>query len=308
MNKFLKGVLATFVSSMLILPLNALASNQQIPTGNDFNEEIFASEKTKELTNMFPGFEKHLRENTNGVLAGEQDVYIRYTPKENTKVDMKNLKTYSNEEEISKDYIVEYFTKQEYEDEIQKAYKGIGIQSIGPVEQQPCSWLNLDVQVYYGNFYNDFLAYNFCSWKTRPIFHFTDGIGISVSEGLIISGDINSRYSEYIAHDYGSPVGRVYNASLEINAAGNGVLAEYPLQLTYISPGVPDPDEYHNFMVATGIEWNGNSIDKGRIYGHYLHKQIAIGGISLDPSGVPSLDIGGSSKSHSGSVYVTKWE
>lgn len=41
------------------------------------------------------------------------------------------------------------------------------------------------------------MVYNFCSWITFPKFRFADGIGISVSTGMVISPDIKTRYAEY---------------------------------------------------------------------------------------------------------------
>ena len=68
----------------------------------------------------------------------------------------------------------------------------------------------------------------------------------------------------------------------------------------------PDLKEYHDFMIQTGVSYNGSGINKGWITGTYLHKQIAIGGIGMDANGVPNLSIAGSYDKTKGSIPVSR--
>jgi hypothetical protein len=252
------------------------------------------SESTEELFLKFPSYKETLEKQTTGKLIDAQEIYFKLTPKENV-----TIKSTYNTKNLESDFIIEEYSREEF-NKISKE-KGIGGQEGGS-----SNWLRMDLQVYQSSGQSDYMAYNFCSWKTKPIFRFQDAIGISVSDGLIISGDSSSRFAEYRFQNPYSPVGGCTILGTEINPHGNGIMAK-----TYLQPGnaleaFPGLNEYHDMGIGTGVVYNNNNIRNGRIAGNYLHKQLAVGGIGMDINGVPNLSIAGSSDSVSASIFVSR--
>jgi hypothetical protein len=284
MNKLFKVILSTAIIGALSISGNATATT--VKTNY--------SQSTKELIEKFPNFEKSIKEQTTGVLVGAEETYVKFTAKKDAKIDESyNLDT------LKEDFDVEYFSREEYKKERENSLfstdRGIGSQEGGTT-----NWLRLDLQVYDATGSSDYMAYNFSSWLTSPIFRFEDGIGISTSNSIIASPDPKTRAAEYRSVDPSSPIGSVKQLQVEVSREGNGVLATSQL-------GAPfGPAEYHDWMIQTGISYNNDTVKEGWITGHYLHKQIAIGSIAMDKNGIPNLSIGGSTDTHSGSIHVSR--
>lgn len=284
MNKLLKVVLSTMIVG--VFGISNYASAITIETEH--------SESTKELIEMFPNYKKSIEEDTTGVLVGSEETYVKFIVKEDVKV--KDSYSLDNLED---DFDVEYFTREEYKKEMSKSLLTLD-RGIGNQEGGTTNWLRLDLQVYTGNGVSNYMAYNFSSWLTSPIFRFKDAIGISTSNGLVISGDSNTRRAEYRSTDPSSPIGSVKKLTVSVSDHGNGVLASSNL-------GAPfGPAEYHNWMIQTGVSYNNANVKQGWITGHYVHKQIALGSIGMDANGIPNLSVGGSTDTHSGSIYINR--
>ena len=58
-------------------------------------------------------------------------------------------------------------------------------------------------------------------------------------------------------------------------------------------------------MIQAGVNFSGSD-KQGRIYTKYLHKQVAVGSISLNSSGMPSFGLNISVDEHGGSVLITR--
>lgn len=288
MNKFKKITIC-----MLAFLCTSLLGQSKIT----FAEQNIGNEATQELMKLYPEFKESIIKDTTGELVDSNEVYVKLTEKE----DSKHLSTYTLDE-LNDDYEVEYYTREEFE----KEYNPISTYGIGSLEKDSCSWLRLDLQVYYGSGQSDYMAYNFCSWITSPKIRFTDGIGISVSTGLVVSPDSNTRHAEYSFANPYEEFGSVQNLEVTVNEGGNGVLATAGLQPASVMEAFPNLKEYHNFMIQTGVSYNGSGVDKGWITGTYLHKQIAIGGIGMDATGTPNLSVGGSYDMTKGSIAVTR--
>ena len=232
-------------------------------------------------------------------LVDSSEVYVKFTKKQN--FTLTRNKSYSLDE-LDTDFDVNYYTKEQYIAET-KLGKQLSTRSIGAQEGGNSSWLKMTLQVYYGNGSNKYFAYNCCSWLTSPLCRFTDGIGITVSSHLIISGDSGSRHSEYIAGDRVNGERYYTNSYVDINQEGNGVLAKFGLY----KDNMCWQGEFHNFMVQTGVNFAGYASTEGRISGHYVHKQVGVGSVSMNPTtGIPSVGIASSEDSVKASVYVSR--
>lgn len=285
--------------ALAITLVASLASNSSLVLANTNPKEKY-TKQTKELIEKFPEFKESLEEDTTGELVSSEEKYIRYTPKTD------NLKReYKSVEEVQKDFIIEEFTREEYEIESQKEELRKSIRGIGSQETSQTSWIRVDLQVYYGDSssQSDYMAYNFSSWLKDPYIKLTDGVGISFSNGLIASSNANTRKGSYHYYDPYYPGGdRVVNLSVQLNKDGhNGVLSTFNLD-----NGNSSPIEYHNAMVQTGVNYIGNGVNQGWINGHYIHKEVALGDISMGPDGVPSLSFGGTYDRHQSSIHVSR--
>lgn len=302
----------------------------------DRGNAIKLDESTIELIEMFPEYKESLQKDTTGDLVGNSEVYIKMKPKDDLKDESLNNKSSRINEnsimttdEITENFEIECYSKEEFDSKykkyvdkmpktstsrskvedmvIQRSSGGSsdgGTVGIGPLEVNSCSWLRLDLQVYNGSGSSDYMAYNFCSWLTRPVFRFTDAIGISTTSGLIISSDTTVRSALYRYPSPFVPTGA--GTSLTVTNQGNGVIAKVPLIPISVYNTYPNLKEYNNMMIQTGISFSGTSTKQGWIQGNYLHKQVAIGGIGMDVNGVPSLSIGGSTDTHSGMIHVQR--
>lgn len=241
---------------------------------------------THELMDKFPEYKKSVSELENGKLAASNESYIKYTPKKKTS---KSL--YRSLDE-SVEFDTKVYTKEEYLEEI--SHKIIR-RDVGDYEVNNCSWLKLDLQVHHRGSTNEFMAYSFFEWKTAPIITFEDGHGISTSSNLIIGRRTNSTpiLGEY---RYGYSIGGYKVKVLQPKYNDRGVVATFDLDNAF-------PE--HLGMVMAPIDFISSTVQNGRIFNTYLHKQISIGGIGIDATGLPNLSIGGSTDSHTGSVYVS---
>ena len=288
MNKIRK-----IVSLALAVICTSLVGNGEITHA----KEQYGNDATQELIKLYPEFKESIEKDTTGKLVDSSEVYVKLIEHE----DSEQLSRYSLDN-LEDDYEVEYYTREEFEQE----YSPISTYAIGDLEKDSCSWLRLDLQVYYGNGISDYMAYNFCSWITSPKFRFTDGIGISVSSGMVISGDVTSRHATYKCANPYLEFGSTERLAVTINEGGNGVLATAGLQPFSVMQAFPNLKEYHNFMIQTGVSYNGSGVNKGWITGSYLHKQISIGGIGMDSNGIPNLSIAGSCDRTKGSIAVSR--
>ena len=264
------------------------------------------NESTKELMRIFPQFKESLEKNTTGNLVGNQEVYIKYTPKKNVS-DTK--KVYENQEEVKKDFDVTVHTKEEYLRERAKEslprLRSRRSISIGSVEQNYCSWLKMQLQVYTASqeLRNDcdVVAYNFCSWKTVPGFRLKDAIGISVSNGLAIGGSSSTRKASYNYNKlYAGDT--IVNLPVKKSVHANGVLAEFNLS----NEDSRFTDVYNNAMISTGIKFIRNDVTYGVISGNYLHSEVSVGSITFNAAGVPSISLSLSHDTHSASVPISR--
>ncbi len=279
--------------------VTSLASNGSIVLANTNNEKNY-DRQTKELIEKFPSFKESLEKYTTGELVSSEEVYIRYTPKTE---ELK--KEYKTTEEVNKDFIVEEFTREEYEIESKKEELKEVIRGIGSQETTPSSWIRVDLQVYYGDpsIQSDYMAYNFSSWLKDPYLRLTDAIGISLSNGLIISGNASTRAAEYHYYDPYYPGGdRVERLVVKANNEGkNGVLATFNLD-----NGNPSSTLYHNAMIQTGVNFVGSGYNQGWINGHYVHKELGFGDISIGTDGRPSISAGTKYDQHQSSIHVSR--
>lgn len=285
----LKSLLALSLSALitvLTLPINTLALTK--------DKTITPNPTTIELMNNFPQFKESLNSNTTGILVSNTESYIKYTLKENSTPQNE----YKNYSEIKNDFYIEQYTKENYLKELNTKPKRLR-RSIGDQEGPSCNWLKITLQVYNSSNANeDYMVYNFSSWLTKPAFRFTDGIGISVSNGMLISPNRHTRSAVYNYDVFGEP--KSTSLGVEINENGNGVLAKFDL----CPSGYQDSNKHNDAMIQTGVCFS--SSNKGRISGHYIHKQLVFGSIGMDGKGIPSLSVSLGQDSHSQSIYVEK--
>lgn len=298
MNKF-KKITSLFLASACIIICSYTPSVSAA--------EVEPDAHTKELMELFPEFKESFENDTTGELVERSETYVKITEKSST--NSRNSISTCTLDNLDENYNVQYYTKEGYEQEIEKEnnnqftspfsnYSNIRTYSIGSQEGGSSSWLVIDLEVYKGSVVStsNFLAYNFCRWLTSPILRLGngEGIGISVSSGMVISSDPKTRHACYECANPYSPDGSYSDLKVSVNTGGNGVLAVTSLQPGQVLKAFPDLNEYHNFMVSTGVSFNGSAVSKGWITATYAHKQIAIGSIGMNVYGVPSLSIGGS--------------
>lgn len=286
--KVFKSCVLLILFVCFCIPTNVMASNVKY-------NNLTLNSTSKEFINIFPQFKESLKKHTSGVMISNQEVYLKIQPKENAKI----KDTYPNKSSLEKDFYITEHTKSEYLTENNKPHRVK--RSISDQEGPSCSWLKLSLQVYEGNGSSDFMVYNFCSWLTRPFFKFTDAIGISVSDDLIISGDKSSRHGVY---EYTSLGAKHKQLEIEINQTGSGILGKFDLEAP--TSRLEQTAPYDNIMIQTGVSFNKTYAKSGRIYGHYVHKEVGFGGIGMDATGNPTVSVSASYDKHSQSVYVTR--
>lgn len=288
MNKITK-----IISLVLAIVFTSLVGTGEITHA----QEQYENNTTQKLIELYPEFKESIDKDTTGKLVDSSEVYVKLIEHE----DSEHLSEYSFDN-LDDDYEVEYYTREELENE----YSAISTYRIGNLEKDNCSWLRLDLQVYQGSGQSDYMAYNFCNWITSPKFRFTDGIGISVSTGMVISGDSSTRHATYKSANPYLEFGATEKLAITVNEGGNGILATAGLKPASVMEAFPNLKEYHSFMIQTGVSYNSSCVNKGWITGSYLHKQISIGGIGMDVTGVPNLSIGGSYDRTKGSIPVSR--
>ncbi|MGK0469445.1 hypothetical protein [Clostridium sp.] len=290
-NKLFNSLLSVLLMALMIMPTNAFAST---------NLDSQADSTTKELINTFPNFKESLDKNTNGKLVSSNEIYYKYTPKttNNTK------KYYTNQADAEKDFYISEYTKEQYETEIAltKLIPETSLTNyIGDQEGTDCSWLRISLQIYESQYVDEFMAYSFSSWLKVPFITFTDAIGISMSNGLIVTDDTDrtsTRYAEYNYQDGINPEGTYTTLPVEINDTyANGVMAKPNLRLGHLS-------SFNNMMISTGVRFSGTGTSEGFVFGNYLHTEVGIGALNMDAAGLPSLSLSLSYDEHHVSVPI----
>ncbi|MDF2504973.1 hypothetical protein [Clostridium sp.] len=265
---------------------------------------------TQELMKKFPEFKKSLEKNTTGKLAYSKDMYVKYTQKPNSDI----KRNYTTISDTSKDFQISTYTKQQYENEFKKeklsniqssalAVSKVTTSGIGKEEGGITSWMQVKLQVYYGKNGSDYMAYNFSHWLTVPKINFTDAIGISLSSGLIVSGDSSTRGALYVHDDPYDPYGDTEVLPVTINNKGNGVMAKFKLNSPFNGGAFTT---YNDSMIQTGVVYNSPNLKNGRISGNYLHTQVSFGSIGMDINGVPSVGLNVTSDTCQGSIFVSR--
>lgn len=281
MRKGLKKLIVTAMAGLIIVgnfTINASADTTTIK--ERVNKTIESNEILDEMSSKFPDLRKHLEEYTTGELAGSEETYVKFTKKPNVK-----LKDEYTMETLQEDIDISYHTKEEYLKEKDARYESTN----------ETSWLRISAQVFKSQFVQ-FMAYNFSSWLRSPFFKLKDAIGLTVGEGVIIGRDnVPGRMAQYacgsIKNNY------VNNLNLTVNS--KGALAE-----AYINQSISGwQGEYHDFMMAVNVEFNNSSTTAGRLDATYNHKEIGVGGISLSPTGFPSVSIGSKYSKAEASVH-----
>lgn len=315
-SKKFKVSLMVCLCALMAYPMSTYASTNQNGQGNKsgqvvINGHVITDSTTLSLMNKFPNLKKDLQEKTTGKLVATSETYFKYTPKSNLSG---TKKIYNSSTKLENDYTITKYTKQQYENEIKnnsiiKNNSAINTNSvIGPQVGGLVSWMRMLVEVYDGT-NCDYQAYNFCSWLTTPLCTGTDGIGISLSAGLIVAnnGYRESEYEYALSPELYDQTCGGTRSDVAIDSQGNGVLAQYKIQ-TYFGGvlGGGQAGSINDFMISTGVNYNGNGVDKGWITGQYLHTQVALGGIGMDGYGVPSVSVGLSTDRDSGSVSVER--
>lgn len=293
MKKILTLILIAFFIRILSIP-----SHSNLITKKSQNDKSYL---TEELCQKSPSFKQSLNNNTIGKLVGESEIYVKFTPKKGVK-----LKKIYNGDTITDDFEITYSTKGELEKELIESNSES--KSTSSSEIITCCWLRLVLQVYTGDYFNcDYMAYNFCSWITKPSFKLEDGIGISVSNGLILSGNPNTRHAEYTFVVPDLNIKEYRDLPVTIGLKGNGVLATSNLKSTSLPSHIThNPKESHEWMIQTGVSYNSSLINKGRISGHYFHKEIPFNKIYMDSDGIPNVSLSISSDLISNSIFVSR--
>ena len=221
-------------------------------------------------------------------LVGVSYLYIKYTPKENTKVRAAS---------IEMEYTSEEFTYEEYLKEKQEM--PIKSRSIGNFVQPESRWMNLYMAVlYYGD--GIYSASSYFDWKTNPLFMFTDAHGINVSPEFNIVTDAPGNYSDYVYTDaFNNKIYKNTTSTMKFNSFGSVSAVD----LKWEPVQGPLNDHYSKHQVV--FEWSNSGGRSGNVYNTYLHKEVA-GGISLDSSGKPSFGINIASDEHSGAITIIK--
>ena len=285
----IKYLVLTLLLIVFSIPTTAFAATNK---DTNFNDE------TLQLMERFPQFKESVDKYTTKKLLSSEEKYVKFTLKENA-----NPKdTYKNSEEISRDYDIQEYTKEELINEMSRTRL-----YVGSAEGQQCSWLRLKLEVYEANdsavsdAYKQgrplhYMAYAFASWLTVPFFTFSDGeaLAISTSDGLIISGNSDTRHANY---SFG--IGKQdYFKDLSVSVENQrGAMAKFSL--------CGGSTQFNDAMISTGIAYNG-STNSGWITAHYVHKEVSFGSIGMDLTGVPNVSVQANCDSTSQSVYVER--
>lgn len=293
-KSIIKGALSIGMATMMIMPQSVYAKTR---VSSVKNPTKVADERTKEMIEKFPGFEKTWNTDIEG-LASSDEKYYKFIPKEtvlSNQQKTRTIKTYKDMDDAQKDFIIKEYTPQEYQNEKLKTYSPMTYtaKSIGNQQGGTCSWLRISLQVYNSTKSgSNYLAYNYSSWLKDPACRFQDAIGISMSSGLILSGDDSTRQAQYI---YTSPMGEQYdeyhNLYIHRGEKGNGVMATFQLHDASheYSDGGASNRSYHDAMIGTGIKYSNANIKSGWITGQYSHKQLSFGSYSISSSGSISV-------------------
>ncbi|WP_010295837.1 hypothetical protein [Clostridium senegalense] len=283
-----KKVISVLLSLCIISPgATAFAAETQESVKKD-SSTIYWEER-------FPTIKEQLDNGELKELVGNDEMYIKYTPK-NDNINMR-LATES-------DFTSEAFTKEEYIKERQK--ESITTRDIGPFEpNESCSWLRLDLQVYSTAIYGEYQACSFWEWQTNPIFRINDLNGIYVSSEMLIarSHANNPIISEFRYRETNSGVWCTTKLGTSVSEFGNGVAATVKL------PGDSELFAHDSFrgMLCAPVEFSNTGSIRGRIYTSYGHSYIAIGDEpSFDSEGKPSFGLTNAREEHSGSVHVSR--
>ena len=267
-NKVFKLFISALLITLITVPTNIFASTNS-------NVQAIVDPTTAKFISIFPSFKASLDKYTDGNLITQSEIYYKYTPKSTASTE----KIYNNEADINKDFEIKKYTKQQYANE----RLGIGTNIIGGQEGGNSSWLLILLDVYNSSGLSNYMVYNFGSWITQPIYHMSDAIGISVGDTMMVSSDSGTRFSSYNhTNMWDEDINET--ASVQISAGGKGVMSVFTL-----SPAGPGINEYHNFMVSTGVKYNNALEYNGWITGNYLHTQASIGSISMSVKGVPGV-------------------
>lgn len=281
-----KRILSLATCFFMLFTVSASA----VTTNNSRGVKEIQSDNIEYWRSKFPKLDTYLNQNPESKLVGEDEIYIKYTLKDDTKHNAKVL--------TELDYNQEVYTREQYELEMSKERVNIG-PSI-PVDSEPY-WLRLDLQVYHESG-NKFMAYSFWEWKTKPVFLFTDLNGIYVSEGAVVDEDIApnvmaSQYAQLISDEYM----KYTDNEIDVEKNSKGMMG-----IIDINGGSEvAPVTAHMGMTQTPISRINTSVTSIFVYTSYIHKQIAVGSPSFDSQGKPSFGLNISTDEHAARVKIT---
>ncbi len=297
----LKKIVKLLLCCTLIIPSSVTLASETKAEKNAAN----TSENVEYWREKIPSFDEYLTKNPDNKLIGEDEVYVKYTLKE----DLKDTRVNSSED-IERVFNVEIFTKDEY---LKETLSRATIGGFEPENGKDPYWLRLDLQVYeMPNMSETLMAHSFWEWKTPPAFRFEDLNGIYVSQDLKVgpNSTLTPMVSEYIRYFDNGAMSRVLN-KIDTDDHFRGMMGI--IDLAYISTKEGENSKVvppvstisHMGMTQTPITkvYPGKRT-RGYISTNYVHKQVSFGAPSFDSTGKPSFGLTVSNDSHGGRVFI----
>lgn len=271
--------------------------------------EVSFSHESKEVIKKYPGLKEQLLKNTNGKLVGSVNQYfkVRYhNVKDQNSINKSAFKRSNLKRSNLQDVKVEMIpvTKEEY-DAVRDDYnitnnKMRNLKKSKPfsdtVIQNRDSWISLNLQVYETKKKNVFQAYNFWEWKKEPLFRFTDGALLFGDSPMVAMA--GTGMSVYYYH-WGSPT----LGSLPKDERTTTYIKSNTAEQVVVLDGAKlRPKGYVTANFEFGRKQKG---EEGNIYAQYIHKESALGGISLGADGGISISSGTKvDKSNTARIHV----
>lgn len=250
--------------------------------------------------NLFPEFQESLDKYTNGCnnAIAEDDKFIKLTQVDDTLRDSSNVKKGLDENGQVIYYKSEISTEYEYILQKNKPnLLGDGHEH-GNVSNKN-SWIRLNMQVYEGKTKNEYMAFSFYEWLTRPFFTFTDAHGVNFNHMVISEhAPIESLYRYRSPHDH-----NIYDDYPPIITNEKGVAAK-PDILSY-SGTIHNSVNMGMLQVPLSFpQYTPGSQHKGNVFTSYVHSEISPGNISLGADGKPSIEFGAEDRFELGKAII----
>ncbi|MGL5354426.1 MAG: hypothetical protein ACRDA5_14085 [Clostridium sp.] len=275
---------------------------------NSISIQAFASESLKKnddspkFTEEFPNYKKSLKESTNGVKLADEETFVKITIMNNNTSEP-NLKKGLDENGETVSFKSEISTKEQYLLEQNQLNSRANGDLHGDINNQN-RWMRLTLQVFEGKTKNQYMAYSFFEWLTKPIYTFTDAHGINFT-GMAI-GNHDSIRAEYRWHDFNTHTMKVEQSPVISNHLG--VASKVDIRAMNCSRTCTPMNMGMLQVPLSYLQYTPGSEHVGNVFTSYVHAQVNInpGSISLGFDGKPQIGLSLEDRFELGKAVIVK--